>query len=291
MSTLPPITPAFAWAHPDDEPLQKLKDSPKPVSNPLLKRASPRMNGHSSHDPAVVVNGTHKFITAGSVGTENNETNALSVTNGMRLPFSPMDNKTSLRQRRKPSAAMILPPKSSLTEGYLDETIGSNNENANNHSMGGDVVIWSGTPNNTPSHDSWVLVYGFSSKSQYEEVLCRFDSFGKVVSKRGGQLNWVALHYESNLEAEKARCQQTCILSDGCVVGVSRMDQKLSQSLDWDATPASVEVSHGGVPPTAKSGMDEDDVLRKGKAYGNGKNGSVCEKMLAFVFGWDDVMQ
>lgn len=134
-----------------------------------------------------------------------------------------------------------------------------------------------------------MLVHGFSSKTQFEEVLRRFESFGKIVSQRECGRNWVALHYESNLEAEKALCQRKCILSDGNLIGVSRMDERLSQTLEWDAGPSSMEVVDQGLSQAVKNGLGEDDVLLKERSYGEGRGGSVCEKFLAFVFGWDDV--
>jgi hypothetical protein len=147
------------------------------------------------------------------------------------------------------------------------------------------------------SWESWVLVYGFTSKAQYDEVLRRFDAFGRVVTQRGTGTNnnWVALHYESNLEAEKALCQQTCVLNDGSVVGVSRMDQKMSQSLDWGATittPAAAGSTTGSATVN-KSGLDESDVLLQEQeaSYESGKRGSVCEKLLSLIFGWNDPMQ
>ena len=84
--------------------------------------------------------------------------------------------------------------------------------------------------------DNWVLVYGFAPKTQLDEVLRRFDSFGQVIAKRGGQMNWVALCYESVLEAEKALCQQPIILSDGSVVGVCRIDKKLGSTLNFETS-------------------------------------------------------
>lgn len=151
-------------------------------------------------------------------------------------------------------------------------------------------MLWNETsPKASPDDDSWVLVYGFSSKAQYDEVLQRFDAFGRVISQRGGRLNWVSLRYESNLEAEKALCQQPCILSDGSVVGVCRMDQKLTQSLDWDTSPASFEGKSGDLHSKSKNGLEENDVIETGKTERHGKT-SVCEKFLAFIFGWDDAM-
>ena len=111
MTTMPPITPAFAWAHPDIESPEKTKEFSQPVSNPLLKRSRPPIkqsqsigNGHLPKREITTANG---------------------MSNGIRSPFSPMDNATStLRQRRKPSDTS-LPPKHSLTDGYFDEATNS----------------------------------------------------------------------------------------------------------------------------------------------------------------------
>jgi hypothetical protein len=106
-----PITPGFAWALPEVATVEP-KAKKSPVSNPLLERASPRMN-----------NGGQRF----------GGTNGFSAATATRLPFSPMDNKNSLRQRRKPSST-FLPPKSSLTEGSyaLDENLQTNHKEVSN---------------------------------------------------------------------------------------------------------------------------------------------------------------
>lgn len=232
--------------------------------------------------------------------------------NGMRFPFSPMNNNSAtLRQRRKPSEKGLLPPTSSLTEGsfYNNEPTsevsatclrrvstdtttldrkahiihkGMENKPTENH-----MVLWNGNANSKSqeSWEFWVLVYGFSSKAQYDEVIHRFESFGRIVSQRSSGSNWVSLRYESYLEAEKALCQQTCILSEGAVVGVSRMDAKLSQTLDWNATPTDVHTTRES--KSMASVLGEDDVLMSEKRAIGGTKSSVCEKFLTFIFGWD----
>lgn len=156
-----------------------------------------------------------------------------------------------------------------------------------NQPAGSDLVLWNGNSDSSSDDDSWefwVLVYGFSSKTQYDEVIHRFESFGRIISQRSSGSNWVSLRYESYLEAEKALCQQTCILSEGAVMGVSRMDAKLSQTLGWDTTPTEVHTTVASKGMTSVLG--EDDVLMSAKRDNEAKS-SVCEKLMAFIFGWD----
>lgn len=141
-------------------------------------------------------------------------------------------------------------------------------------------------------NDNWVLVYGFSSKSQFDEVLRRFDSFGRVIAQRGGQMNWVALCYESNLDAEKALCQQPCTLSDGSVIGVCRIDKKLSSNLNFDTSPVMFERHTEGKfnGSDVKDRLQESDVLMTGTSKDGAKKANMCERVLAFIFGWDNVI-
>ncbi|CAB9523151.1 expressed unknown protein (Partial), partial [Seminavis robusta] len=75
-------------------------------------------------------------------------------------------------------------------------------------------------PNEVPPHNDnaivprafdefWILVFGFSTNQQYDEVLAKFKNLGNVVSIKGvpmvnGSRNWVALSYDSQLTMEKA---------------------------------------------------------------------------------------
>ena len=104
------ITPAFSWAHPEPEAANKLKESPKPVSNPLL-RISPRVGTSVAGNH--VSNGYHHVIPNGD----------------LRPPFSPLTgfsgNENGLRQRKNPAnGGKQLPPKVSLTEVFDGSQIG-----------------------------------------------------------------------------------------------------------------------------------------------------------------------
>jgi Nup53/35/40-type RNA recognition motif len=139
------------------------------------------------------------------------------------------------------------------------------------------------------SLERWVVVYGFTTPAQYESVIHHFDSFGRIVSHRLGQSNWVALEYESLLQTEKA-LTQTCLLMDGVVVGVTRLTLSLRQSLDWNsASTLSTQVQ-----PFHKSHMfKEEDVLlltngspKNQTQFEIGASRNVCSRFLAWWFGW-----
>lgn len=74
----------------------------------------------------------------------------------------------------------------------------------------------------------WVLVYGYSTEEQYQEILRLFRTFGRVLDYQGpcqpGRSNWVALQYETRLDAERARCHQHVQLMDGVFCGVKLLD-------------------------------------------------------------------
>jgi hypothetical protein len=132
----------------------------------------------------------------------------------------------------------------------------------------------------------WILVFGLSSSSQHEEVLRRFESFGHVTAHRSGRSNWLALRYENSLEAEKALCQQPCVLSDGSLLGVSRLDNKLSITLDWEEAPTmNTKGARRKEKITAEA--DEDILLLQNAT--DRRQSSICGKFLAILFGWDDV--
>lgn len=76
----------------------------------------------------------------------------------------------------------------------------------------------------------WVLIYGYCTAAHYQEILQRFSAHGHVLDRRGmcqpGRSNWVALQYESRLQAEKAQCHQHVALADGIFCGVKRLDDR-----------------------------------------------------------------
>jgi hypothetical protein len=82
--------------------------------------------------------------------------------------------------------------------------------------------------------NAWVLVYGFSTQSQKEELVRLFDSFGRVIHRHGGvtaSSNWIALQYQSRLEAEKALSHRPIELVGPVFCGVERLTPQKRQSL------------------------------------------------------------
>lgn len=273
-------TPAFQWSLPDQN-LDSQKPSPaksqKPIANPLLKQSfSPN----------------------------------LAAATRDRLPFSPVENQT-LRQRRQPPLQQAGVPNVAGTKRPVRPPTKS-------FLVNGDVGI---VPNQdvrqttttdslttlptlmNDSLDRWVVVYGYSTEAQYNAILRKFSSFGKVVSHRGsckpGRSNWIALEYESVVQAEKALCQQNCILTDGILVGVVRLTVPLQQSLDWNAsTTSSLVLSSTNVvasrlePKFDQDEMTETDILvvespkKKQPIEIAGAKGNVCERFLAWWFAW-----
>ena len=77
--------------------------------------------------------------------------------------------------------------------------------------------------------ENWVMVYGFSTKEQFDEVLSIFERVGFVAETKtfGGSVsasqNWVAINYEDELSAVRARARHPTFLSDGCICGIDQL--------------------------------------------------------------------
>jgi hypothetical protein len=145
------------------------------------------------------------------------------------------------------------------------------------------------------------MVFGFSTTEQYEQVLHYFRQLGHILDQRGSgggvrNSNWVALQFESRLQAEKALCHSTVQLSSHIFVGVKRLD---------DADPILLQASSGGLKDlwgdggsstvkrnlltAAEGGLTEKDILlgRKDddpKALATIRQRSICQRFLCWVF-------
>jgi hypothetical protein len=272
-------TPAFQWALPDqNDPSINKKPSPattKPIANPLLKQSF-------SQSPT-------------------------TAASSLRVPFSPVENH-GLRQRRQqevPKNTTVMPaigkrpvrpPTASLFDGVVNEVRPTTTMFETSETVPQLV---------NDSLERWVVVYGYSTEAQFQAILRKFESFGKIVSHRGsGRSNWIALEYDSVVQAEKALCQQNCLLLDDILVGVTRLTMSLKQSLDWNAPTASAPLS---VLPDVRlcdrfensnnnnnnnNMMKEEDILlfsspkKKQSLVVGGANGNVCERFLSWWFGW-----
>jgi hypothetical protein len=202
---------------------EKKRDDPKPIENPLLSR-----NSLTRYSPQQ----TRRSPTATALVplSQNNNTN---------------NSSEGLRHRRpeKNSSGFIAPPRASVDSlgAGLDslKQVGSSSSTAltvattatTTSPTAQPLTLVSShhipSPRRTSTPGCWVLVYGYTSQAQYDEILRRFSSFGHVLDHHGsyalGQSNWIAIRYESRLEAEKALCHQHMRLVDDIFCGVKRL--------------------------------------------------------------------
>eukprot|EP00523_Entomoneis_sp_CCMP467_P006211 CAMPEP_0168728068 /NCGR_PEP_ID=MMETSP0724-20121128/5495_1 /TAXON_ID=265536 /ORGANISM="Amphiprora sp., Strain CCMP467" /LENGTH=356 /DNA_ID=CAMNT_0008774905 /DNA_START=43 /DNA_END=1113 /DNA_ORIENTATION=- len=140
----------------------------------------------------------------------------------------------------------------------------------------------------------WVLVFGYATNEQYEELLQRFSSFGQVLDHRGlcqpGQSNWIAIQYANELEAKKALCHSTVKLSSNiycCVQPLADDDPILLHKY-----PSTLAGSNGlwstgtttDVSSAALGGLTENDILLKGRIQTQ-REENICTRMLRWVLG------
>jgi hypothetical protein len=171
----------------------------------------------------------------------------------------------------------------------------------------------------------WVLIYGYANANHYQEIFRRFTQYGHVLDRRGscqpGRSNWVALQYESRLQAEKALCHQHVQLAGGIFCGIKRLDDNdpiLLQAADnslsdlWTTTATTMEsdgvmllkdqpesdstsnLTNGGhhQPFSKPNGvLEEKDILlssdERTPRNGGGRKGSLCDKILRWLLSID----
>ena len=96
-------------------------------------------------------------------------------------------------------------------------------------------------PSQKAFSEGWVLVIGDTDRSKSQAILQMFQRFGNVVEHLGvdslnsPRQNWIALQYESDLQAHKALCQDGTVLrqadSSVIVVAVRALTPELSRQL------------------------------------------------------------
>lgn len=263
-------TSGFQWSIPDQKDLSK-KPSPSTtkLANPLIKQ------------------------------TFSPQTSTLNA----RIPFSPVDNH-GLRQRRQQEKP--LPNNTATTNGKRPVR-----PPTESFLLNGDVGFSSEATFETSAQsvpqlvndslERWVVVYGYASEVQYNSILRRFQSFGKIVSHRGscrpGKSNWIALQYETSLQAQKALSQQNCLLMDGVLVGVTGLTPSLKQSLEWNPTaslsslPQVASNLNNDKFQTGDVIINEEDILvlsppNKKQSSITGGKGTVCDRFMSWWFGW-----
>ena len=147
----------------------------------------------------------------------------------------------------------------------------------------------------------WVLVYGYTTEYQAQELLDMFHTIGHVIqvnhrhddhqshyqqqqqqqqpqqhqkhdgfhaTQYGNSIrNWMAIQYQSPLEAEKALCHSPIILSNHVICGVVRLTPELRQLLQhqpfsWKNQDADLR------------GGDDDVLLSNNRFTTNGRSSS-----------------
>lgn len=148
------------------------------------------------------------------------------------------------------------------------------------------------------SKGCWVLVYGIATKNHRDECLDHFGKIGNVSATRDffspGQCNWIALQYESSLQAHRACCQSSVNLQDNLFCGVKLLDdddpiltQIPASTLEeaWEETGSAprklITTSSGEITERdILLGKKDEDVIPK-------KRGCF-ERLLCAILGIDD---
>jgi len=154
-----------------------------------------------------------------------------------------------------------------------------------------------------PSEEHWVVAHGYTSSKEYEELIRILSTYGAIQSRKAGG-NWVAVQYESRMSAEKALCCQHILLGNtlyGMTRGTPSLLQKLSSgkgekqrqdSMQGNTKEVESTPIDEGIAPRSAGNLKEHDILLlKNSAYESRKPykpKSVCDKILAWYFGWDE---
>jgi len=151
--------------------------------------------------------------------------------------------------------------------------------------------------------DHWVVAHGYTSSSEYKELLGILSSFGTIENQEAGG-NWLAVQYKSRLSAEKALSRQSVLLGN-TLCGMTRGTPTLMQSLSSgkgenqnrmnivpEAGKSTEEVRKERRSAHGSSSLDEQDILLlENSAYESREHDrpkSMCDKVLAWYFGWDE---
>jgi hypothetical protein len=170
-----------------------------------------------------------------------------------------------------------------------------------------------------PSSPAWVLIYGYSTRAQYDQLLQLAAEWGQILDTRGscvpGRSNWLAVQYETELQAEKAACHQhfelQCPEGGGRIFcGVKRLpdsDPLLLQSsalMDeggslWEPRrrqqPALIEQEKPAVPAPPRQQLmpppTHDIYLHSARRrvdLGDRPHRGICERLLRWFLSLED---
>ncbi|KAL7578075.1 hypothetical protein ACA910_015009 [Epithemia clementina (nom. ined.)] len=240
--------------------------SNKSIENPLLGRDPPTLQV-AHKDSTTTTTATATATTAGSDGNLRHRRRPTTggvkfrddKENFQRLAGGSLEN--GLCKPRSNNALMPPPPRASTSLGTANEGLPSFSSSLSSSSSSfgyhhqrpssqGVTNSSATTPlpmllANHPHHPApspiasgysrhtnnncWILVFGYATSEQYQELLDLFSRFGHVLDHCGycqpGRSNWIAIQYANELEAKKALCHSTTVkLNSNIFCGVQPLD-------------------------------------------------------------------
>lgn len=134
---------------------------------------------------------------------------------------------------------------------------------------------------------NWILIYGYNNHKQYQALLEKFSSYGRVIKQKKPSAlidpkslnspNWLALQYESHLEAEKALCHDHFQLEGGVFCGVKRLsDSDPILMFEGDQEWQTPKLLDSTLIPVEKEELDE---VKEDEA----RVQSVCEQFFRWI--------
>lgn len=240
---------------------------------------------------------------------------------GVLTPVGPPFSYDGLRQRRTTGSTLFSNNKTTIPSTTMpppraSTLVASTATTTDVAELVDEIIPTMGTTTRTMPDDSddnaifscsrWVIVYGFHTSTIGKEILQRFESFGTVVrSATKHDSNWIALRYATELQAEKACCQNgTMVKYNNTVilVGVLRCTAQLSNQLglpnllltaDLGDTQSTTKRQDGITALNNKdAAVDENDILlldATDSSYSKnaaGKKKGIIESILAWFFLW-----
>ena len=152
----------------------------------------------------------------------------------------------------------------------------------------------------------WVLVFGYATAEQYQELLERFSRHGHVVDHCGlcqpGLSNWIAIQYANELEAKKALCHSPVKLSNNIYCGVKPLSDddaillhnKNSVLLDnggdlWGQGGSALDTngqdSFAATQHRPPRALTENDILLSGQDKPTNRDSNICNRLLRWILG------
>lgn len=142
------------------------------------------------------------------------------------------------------------------------------------------------------------MVYGIVNESHYDLCKDYFGKLGNIIATRGsfvpGRQNWVALQYESPLQAEKAKLQRDVELKPGIFCGIRGLPDNDPVLLHSTTSSSGLEEIWGDTSvkrlATSEGGITENDLFlgKKEETDLRSKKRNCCDRFMCWILRLDD---